>query len=216
MSSLTKIASYTLPEVDPAIFPFYDDEVFIDCGSYIGDTIVEYVNIANHNYGRIYAYEISQKSIKEIEKNTKDLSNVVINHKGTGDKNTKMNLVGLDGPHQANALSETDVNPITQRAEYRPQEVVDVVCLDDDISEPVSHIKIDVEGMDKETLKGASNLIKKYHPKLHVDSYHKLEDIIEVPWLIREIDPSYTLFMRVYSLYPFNNPINPSITFQAI
>jgi len=216
LSGITKIASYTIPDVNPAIFPFYDDEVFVDCGSYIGDTIIKYVNRANFNYKRIYAYEISKKSIKEIEKTLKKLPNVVINHKGTGDKNTRMNLVGLDESNQANALSETDVNPITQRPEFKPQEMVEVVRLDYDISEPVNHIKIDVEGMDKETLRGANGLIKKYHPKLHVDSYHKLEDLIEIPWLIREIDPSYTLYMRIFSQYPFSNPINPSITFQAI
>jgi len=213
---MKRIASYSLPEVEPAIFPFYDDEVFVDCGAFIGDTVASYVNTINYKYKRIYIYEISKKSIVEIKKNLKDLPNIVINHKGTGDKNTTMDLIGLDEPHQANALSETDINPVTQRSEYKKQETVKVVRLDDDIKEPVTHIKIDVEGMDKETLLGASGLIKKYHPKLHVDSYHKLEDLVDIPWLIREIDPSYTLYMRIYSLYPFDNLINPSLTFQAI
>jgi len=215
-SEMKTMASYSLPEVEPAIFPFYDDEVFVDCGSFIGDTVASYVNTVNYKYKRIYTYEISRKSIEEIKKNLRDLPNIIINHKGTGNVNTTMNLIGLDEPHQANALSETDINPVTRRVEYKKHEVVEVVRLDDDIKEPVTHIKIDVEGMDKETLCGASNLIKKYHPKLHVDSYHKLEDLIKVPLLIREIDPSYTLYMRIYSLYPFDNIVNPSLTFQAI
>jgi hypothetical protein len=73
--------------------------------------------------------------------------------------------------------------------------------LDEDITEPVTFIKIDVEGYDKEALRGASGLIKKYHPKLSVDAYHQLADIVNIPLLIREIDSSYSLYLRLPLIY---------------
>jgi len=92
--------------------------------------------------------------------------------------------------HSGNRLSALDSHPAVI-------EKVKVVRLDDDIPEPITFLKIDVEGMDKETLRGASGLIRKYHPKLNVDAYHQLADIVDIPWQIREIDKSYTLYLRL-------------------
>ena len=91
-----KIAIYYCDVVDTNIFPFYDDEVFVDCGSYIGDTVEQYVNTVNSNYRRIYTYDISTTHIDIIKKNLAKLPNVVVNHKGTGDKSTEMSMVGTD------------------------------------------------------------------------------------------------------------------------
>ena len=193
--------------VDTAVYPFYDDEVFVDCGSYIGDTVMQYVNTVNKDFARVYTYDISSGSIKEIKKTLAFLPNVEVRHKGTGDANCEMNLVGFDQAWHGNQLSSS--NGVV------PVEKVSVVRLDDDIKEPISFLKIDCEGMDKETLRGAHGQICKYHPKLHVDSYHKLADLVNVPTLIREIDPSYTLYLRI----PLNEGVQPrfpSLAYMAI
>ena len=183
------IALYSNDVVDTSIYSFYDDEVFVDCGSYIGDTVIQYVNTVNKNYRRVYTYDISSASIELIKQNLSTLPNVVINHKGTGEVNGEMDMIGVDKAFYGNKLSTGGGGNIVEK--------VKVVRLDDDINEPVTFLKIDCEGMDKETLRGARNIIRKYHPKLHVDSYHKLADIIDVPRLIREIDPSYALYLRL-------------------
>jgi len=188
-SDWRKIALYSNDVVDTSVYPFYDGEVFVDCGSYIGDTVVQYVNTVNRAYTRIYTYDISSASIEIIRENLSQLSNIVINHKGTGDTNTIMDMIGMDQAFPGNKLSAA---PSVSQVEK-----VRVVRLDDDINEPITFLKVDCEGMDKETLRGACGIIRKFHPKLHVDSYHKLADVVDVPFLIHEIDPSYTLYMRL-------------------
>ena len=183
------IAVYSHDVVDTTVYPFYEDEVFIDSGSYIGDTVVQYVNTVNNEFKRVYTYDISSASIEAIKKNLSQLSNVIINHKGTGEVNTEMDMVGFDQVFHGNKLVEANLKSSVEK--------VKVVRLDDDIDEPVTFLKIDCEGFDKETLRGAQGIIKKYHPKLHVDSYHKLADLVDIPWLIREIDASYVLYMRL-------------------
>jgi len=63
--------------------------------------------------------------------------------------------------------------------------------------------------MDKETLNGSVDQIRRYHPKMHVDSYHKLGDLIDIPFLIEEIDPTYILHLRIMHELgaPFRFPI---------
>jgi len=203
----TNIAVYSNDVVDTAVYPFYDDEVFIDCGSYIGDTVVQYVNTVNQDFAHVYTYDISAASIENIKKVLASLSRVNIRHAGTGEVNTEMNMVGVDQAFHGNKLVETDSAAVVEK--------VQVVRIDDDVKEPISFLKIDCEGMDKETLRGAQGQIRRYHPKLHVDSYHKLADIIDVPTLIHELDPSYTLYLRVPRNFSVE-PRFPAMAYMAV
>lgn len=62
-----------------------------------------------------------------------------------------------------------------------------------------SIIKMDIEGAEKKALQGTENFIKEKKPILVVCVYHKPEDIIELPRMIKEMEPLYKLYMRRYS-----------------
>jgi hypothetical protein len=78
-------------------------------------------------------------------------------------------------------------------------EKVYVDSIDNLCKQPVSYIKMDVEGSEYEALKGARKMISSYTPKLAVCVYHKQEDIWEIPKLIHELNPSYRMYFRHYS-----------------
>jgi hypothetical protein len=121
-----------------------------------------------------------------MKENLKALDNIVHNVKGVGSEKGELSLAGVDAPFHGNRL--------VQGAGLSR---VPVVKLDDDVGEPITFLKIDVEGLDKETLLGAENQLAKHHPKLHVDTYHKLADVFEVPLLIHRIDPTYKFYLRI-------------------
>jgi len=172
--------------MNPDIFPVYDQEVFVDCGAYIGDTVAEFVNEFNQNYKTIHTYDISEPTVTVMKENLKNLRNIVFNVKGIADKKGELSLAGVDAPFHGNRLvADSGLSRIP------------IVRLDEDIEEPITFLKIDVEGLDKEALNGARNHIIKYHPKIHVDTYHKLVDFFEVPLLIHNIDPTYRFYLRI-------------------
>lgn len=78
----------------------------------------------------------------------------------------------------------------------------EVVCADsiDNIlaGRPATYIKLDVEGSELETLKGAVNTIKKYRPKMAVSLYHRPEDIIVLPLFIESLGMDYRYYIRHY------------------
>lgn len=66
--------------------------------------------------------------------------------------------------------------------------------------EPVTFIKMDIEGAELEALKGAQETIKKYRPTLAISIYHRPQDIVELPEYIKTLIPEYKLYLRNYHL----------------
>lgn len=64
---------------------------------------------------------------------------------------------------------------------------------------PITFIKMDIEGAEKESLFGAKKIIQKYKPKLAICVYHKWEDIYEIPQIIKNFVPEYKIYLRHHS-----------------
>lgn len=72
-----------------------------------------------------------------------------------------------------------------------------VVKLDDIFkNRQVTFIKMDIEGAEIPALSGAEELIRRQQPKLAICVYHKTSDFWEIPLLLKEIVPRYTLRLR--------------------
>lgn len=60
-------------------------------------------------------------------------------------------------------------------------------------------MKLDVEGEELNTLKGAFDFIYLYKPFISVCIYHKPVDLWEIPLFIHENFPHYKLYLRHHS-----------------
>jgi FkbM family methyltransferase len=57
----------------------------------------------------------------------------------------------------------------------------------------VDFIKMDIEGAERQALKGASGILSKYHPRLMIDSYHRPDDMQVLPQIIHQAWSGYML-----------------------
>ncbi len=55
----------------------------------------------------------------------------------------------------------------------------------------VDYIKMDIEGSEREALKGARGTLGRYRPRLMLDAYHQPEDPVVLPAIIREAHSGY-------------------------
>lgn len=161
-----------------------DSEVLVDLGAFTGDSVMEYLQ-SYGTYKKIYAYEITPSTYKTLVQNLTGYPNMLPIQKGVGSKSGTM-FVEDGGLRAGNKLLDSGDTS------------VEVVTLDEDIKEPISIIKMDIEGAEKDALWGAVNHIKSEKPKLLVSAYHNPEDLFDIPCLINEIREDYQYYLRFH------------------
>jgi FkbM family methyltransferase len=166
------------------------NEVIVDLGAYTGDTILSYL----HNYGedayqKIYCYEITPSTFEILKENLKNYKNIECRQKGIGDEVTRMDISSNEESSSANTLKKEE------------QGCVLVTTLDQDIKEPITLIKADIEGFEQKAIKGSMNHIKNDHPKLLISVYHNNEDLWKIAKMIYDIHDDYQFYLR-YNSYP--------------
>lgn len=170
----------------PEFITLRDDEVFIDCGAYDGDSIDIFVEKAGR-YSKIYAFEPDAKNFAVLLargfQNLNALQKGCHSQKGT--LRFKCNEGMGDGMLSSSGETEIEVDTIDNILQ----------------GERTTYIKMDIEGSEMAALEGAKNTIALHKPKLAVCVYHKKEDLITIPQKILSIVPGYKLYLRAHSRY---------------
>lgn len=164
------------------IFSFSDNEVMIDGGAAQGDSALKFLEFCNKKYRKIYSFEANQDYCRGMKYCLKN-ENVEIINKGLYDKDTV--LFWHENGH-GSYLSE----------EIQSDCQLEVVSIDNIISEKVTFIKMDIEGAEMKALWGAKNIIQRDKPKLAICIYHKESDLWNIPLLIKEFVPEYKIYIR--------------------
>jgi len=167
------------------IFPARNDEVFVDVGAFTGDSVANFIVTYGVTFKRIYCYEIAPDSFKILEQNLAGIPNIELKQKAVG---ASAGTMYIDFGKQVSSERVTDCGETT----------IEVVCIDEDITEPVSFIKMDIEGAEKDALQGSRNQIKNNKPHLAISTYHGYDDIHKIPRLIDTILPGYKFYMRYH------------------
>lgn len=171
---------------DSAIVKPQKKEVFVDCGGYIGDTVLGFLKFTQNNYKKIYYFEPSKPIYSQAKENLKDIHNVVFTSAGVGEK---------AGQFRFAEAGQGDFGHIDDSG----TEMVNIVTLDETVTDESTFIKMDIEGTELSALKGASKLIKKSRPKLAICVYHKPEDLFEILELIDSWSINYKYYFRQYN-----------------
>ena len=159
--------------------------IYVDIGAYTGDTIVNYINTFLQ-YKKIYAYEITDESIKIMQKNLKNYPNIIYKKTAIMDRTSIFYMNDNSISSSANKVSNIGIKQILSTS------------LDKDIKEKIDIIKIDIEGNEEKALNGAINHIKKDTPILDIAVYHNHNDLWKIPKLIYSINDKYKYFLRYF------------------
>lgn len=167
------------------------NEVFVDCGGFTGDTAETFIQQFG-SYKHIYVYEPEQDNIQTCRDNLKEYDNITVRQCGVGEKSDVLSMEG-GGSSSSFMKSQQASNSVG----------IQIISLDEDIQEPITFLKMDIEGFEVPALLGAKRHIRDDFPKLAICTYHIVSDMWEIPRLIDTIRPGYRFFIRHYD-FPQN------------
>ena len=185
------VRSYSDQYFEEGIVSACEGEVFVDCGAFIGDSVIPFVELCNSqnvSYKSIFAFEPDKDAFAKLRKLVNNYHDLNIIPMGVGDFCGDAYITSSFGASRLSKEGQGESVRITTIDEYLKHE-------------NVSFIKMDLEGGEMAALRGAKNTIAKLHPKLAICIYHKPEDWITIPSFIRSLNPDYKLYCRGY----FNN-----------
>lgn len=173
---------------EPGLIYLDDSELFVDCGAYDGDTLQRFLELTDAKFSGYYLYEPDESVYKRLRQAVVTIgkSNIYISSTGCWSEKAELHF-------QKSGTWSSRIDP-------DGDSVIQVDSLDHLLSTQVpTFIKMDIEGAELEALKGASEIIRRYHPKLAVSIYHKLEDLFRIPLFIHELSAHYTFYIRIYA-----------------
>ena len=148
----------------------------IDAGAYDGNTAIHLSEIVGTK-GMVYSFEPTNTSFLKLK--DRGLANVTCIQKGL--YSNECNLEFIENSISAgNYFSQQNTN------QEKTNNVVSVISIDQFVNENniprIDYIKMDIEGMELEALKGAENTINKYFPNMAISIYHNSgNDLIDIP-----------------------------------
>ncbi len=169
-------------------FELTEEEVFVDAGAFIGDTIEAFLKQINNKYKYIYAFEPDINNYQKLNSKFKK-GNILTFNAGLYNSTTELSFAGNKG-----GVSKVEKNGKAKVQVYQ----FDTLDIPD---KNISFVKMDIEGSELMALHGMAKTIQNCKPKLAICIYHKYEDLWKLPLYIKELVPEYKLYMRNYLGY---------------
>lgn len=170
------------------IFMLRDDETFVDCGAFDGDTLQAFLFRQGESFSRIVAFEPDEANFQKLQQYVAELPAEIA---------SKIELarcaVGAAKGTVRFAANGTGASAIGEDGNVE----VECIALDGvSAAATATYVKMDIEGAEADALGGARRLIQERLPVLAVAVYHHPEDLWRLPLLIRSLSPEYHLFLR--------------------
>lgn len=169
-----------------------EDEVFVDCGAYDGDTIRMFLAIRGVGFRRIYALEPDPANLEALLRFVAQLpadlsSRITVLPFAAWDKTERISFSATN----TGGSSMMSGAP-TQEIECRP--------LDNLLTEEApTYIKMDIEAAEPEAIRGARVLLGAHAPVVAACVYHRCEHLWQIPKQLKEAAEQYSVFLRRYA-----------------
>ena len=173
---------------DEELVTLCDGEVLVDCGAFIGDSIIPFVKLCKTygvHYNKIFGFEPDKEAYARLQEVAATIKDCYVVPYGVSDSSRDMYI-----NHDLGASTLLD----SGNGESVPMRTIDEYLR----NEAISFIKMDLEGGEIEAMHGAQDIIQSLHPKLAICIYHKPEDWTTIPRFIKSLNPNYKLYCRGY------------------
>lgn len=162
---------------------FSDNEVYVDGGSYDGDTIRTFIERVHGRFSDVYAFEPDPVTFAKLEENFRNEPRVHPIHAGLHSHGGSLRFRD-DASRGAIFADDGEIE-------------MPVTTIDDVVGDRrLTFVKMNIEGAEPDALRGGQNAIRKWQPKLAISVYHRASDLWRIPQQVAELNPGYELYLR--------------------
>jgi len=164
------------------------DRSIIDAGAYIGDSSIV---LADYTKQGVYAFEAFYDNFKRIEKICKlnKKNNVIpVNLAISSQDDQTATFYIREAGETGHGIVKRD------GLEYKNKVNVKTITIDEYVKQhglQIGLIKTDIEGAERELIKGAKKTILKFKPALLISIYHTADDFFELKKMIEDLNIGY-------------------------
>jgi FkbM family methyltransferase len=167
-----------------------DDEVFVDCGAFDGDTVRSFLNLRGERFGQVIAFEPDPANFGQLARCICAMPSRIrkrfeLHQAGVGLRREKVRFVATGNMGAAiSASGEMEI---------------DCVSLDEALAgRAPTYLKMDIEGAEPHALAGSAHVIGKHAPALAICVYHRQDHLWRIPLLIQALHQGYEFYLRRY------------------
>ncbi len=175
-----------------------EGDVVLDLGACWGDTALYFASKTG-NQGKVYSFEFIPGNIdifnKNIFLNPHLAHQIELIQQPVSNKSGEKIYFIDNGP-----ASKIEFEPFIDQTGFTT-----TISIDDFVNnnglEKVDFIKMDIEGAECSALEGAVETIMKFKPKLAIAIYHSMDDMVNIPNWINDLNLGYKLYLGHYTIH---------------
>lgn len=169
------------------IFVLREDEVYLDIGSYNGDTIIDFLNACEGSYRKVIAVEANKtnaEKTRQVIDRVRGENSILLYEDVLWDREMKIRF----GREEMSCEEECTVG----YGEFRETKTLDGYMEQWD---KITFIKINFPGANK-VLRGGKKIIKRDLPTIACVVGFSKEDMLDVPAFLKSISSNYNIYLR--------------------
>lgn len=175
----------------PELISLNENEFFIDCGGYTGDTVRSFLQQSNGKFRKILTFKPDPVNYRKLNEMVDSLPQKIAACIQSRDLalGSRSEQLHFNAQGTASSLRSDSEGILIQ------SEPLDSLLFD----EIPTYIKMDIEGAELDALKGATNSISKHLPIMAISVYHCQDHIWNIPLMLNTISDQYHFYLRRYS-----------------
>jgi FkbM family methyltransferase len=166
------------------------DEVLVEGGTDGGDSIRHFLHFGGGAYQEIIAFEPEPASFARLAAFAETQPKIRAVPKGLSNANGRVRVA--EGLSMASPIALDGAGEI------------ETCRIDDEVTAPVTLLKLDVEGAEMAALDGARETIDRHEPKLALAVYHRPEDLLRIPAFVERLGRDQRLYLRHHTGFHYD------------
>ncbi|MGB8168323.1 MAG: FkbM family methyltransferase [Chthoniobacteraceae bacterium] len=172
------------------LFELRKNEIFVDCGAAVGETVDHFLEMTEERFTELHAFEPDCSNFGQLSgkidryRNLPFFKKIFLHNQATGDSDRKVAFEhgGGEGSRVIDAIDG--------------EGSMDLVRLDSALQNGATFLKLDVEGHELASLRGAEQIIQECKPRIAVCVYHRDDDLLTIPAYLKALNPDYQIGLR--------------------